>query len=67
MTQKAITDALDTKADTTVLNNYATTVYVNNAIAAIPSGSGSGSGGGVSNLGDENEGKIVVVGEDGNI
>ena len=65
MTQKAITDALDTKADTTVLNNYATTVYVNNAIAAIPSGGGSGSG--VSNLGDENEGKIVVVGDDGNI
>lgn len=66
MTQKAITDALDTKVDTTVLNNYATTVYVDNAIAAIPSGSGSGSSG-VSNLGDENEGKIVVVGDDGNI
>ena len=67
MTQKAITEALDAKADTSVLNNYATTVYVNNAIAAIPSGGGSGSGGGVSNLGDENEGKIVVVGDDGNI
>lgn len=88
MTQKATTDALATKADSSTLNiyvtttamntalaskvdssslsNYATTSYVDSAIAAIPSGGGSGSGG-VSNLGDENEGKIVVVGDDGNI
>jgi len=55
MTQKAITDALNTKADIT---------YVNQKIAAIPS---SGSGGGNTNLGSENAGRIVIVGSDGNI
>lgn len=77
MTQKAVTDVLDTKAtityvnsslsnkvDNSTLNNYATTTYVNQQIAAIPSGSSSG---GVSNLGSNNAGKIVVVGNDGNI
>ena len=63
MTQKAITDALGTKADTSTLNNYASITYVNNAISNIPSGGSSG----VSNLGSENNGRIVVVGSDGNI
>lgn len=67
MTQKATTDALDTKATTvyvnTTLNNYATKQYVNSAIAA----GGSGMPGGVSNLGIDNAGKIVIIGPDGNI
>lgn len=63
MTQKAVTDALNTKVDVTVLNNYATTQYVNNAISKIPS---DGSGG-ISNLGIDSVGKIVIVGPDGNI
>ena len=78
MTQKAVTDALDTKAtivyvnnslsnkvDNSTLNNYATTTYVNQKIAAIPSSSTMPSG--VSNLGIDNAGKIVVIGPDGNI
>ena len=77
MTQKAVTDALDTKAsivyvnnglsnkvDNSTLNNYATTAYVTQQIASIPS---SGMPGGVSNLGIDNAGKIVVIGSDGNI
>ena len=77
MTQKAVTDALDTKAtivyvnnglsnkvDNSTLNNYATTTYVNQKIASIPS---SGMPSGVSNLGIDNAGKIVVIGSDGNI
>ena len=64
MTQKAVTDALDTKVNTTILNNYATTTYVNQQIAAIPA---SGMPGGISNLGIDNAGKIVVIGPDGNI
>ena len=64
MTQKAVTDALDTKVNTTVLNNYATTVYVNEKIASIPS---SGASGGISNLGPENSGKLVMVDTDGTI
>lgn len=54
MTQKAITAALSTKADT---------FYVDSAIANIPAHSDGGS----SNLGDENDGKLVVVDPDGNI
>ena len=78
MTQKAVTDALDTKAsvtyvnnslsskvDNSTLNNYATTTYVNQKIAAIPTNNNMP--GGVSNLGIDNAGKIVVVGPDGNI
>ena len=56
MTQKAITDALANKAST---------AYVDNAIAAIPTGGGSG--GGNTNLGPGNSGNIVVIGPDGNI
>jgi len=63
MTQKAITAALAQKADT---STTATKAYVDNAITRIPSGGGSGSGG-VSNLGAQNAGKIVIVGSDGNI
>lgn len=63
MTQAAITTALAQKADT---STTATKAYVDNAIARIPTGGGS-SGGGVSNLGSNNAGKIVVVGADGNI
>ena len=63
MTQKAITNALSTKVETSTLNNYATTAYVNSVIS---SGGGT-SGGGISNLGAANSGKIVVVGNDGNI
>ena len=63
MTQKAITNALAEKADA---STAATKTYVDEKIAAIPAG---GSGGAASSLdlGDENSGKIVVVGEDGNI
>lgn len=77
MTQKAVTDALDTKAtivyvnnglsnkvDNSTLNNYATTAYVTQQIASIPS---SGMPSGVSNLGIDNAGKIVIIGADGNI
>lgn len=63
MTQKAITAALAQKADTSTV---ATKAYVDTAIARIPSGGGSSSGG-VSNLGAQNAGKIVIVGSDGNI
>lgn len=62
MTQKAITDALGNKVNSTDLNSYASKTYVDNAVAAIPAG-----GGGISNLGTANAGKMVVVGEDGNI
>ena len=71
MTQKAITDALAqkastsdlaAKADASALAAKADKTYVDEQIAAIPSG-----GGGVSNLDSENDGKIVIVGNDGNI
>lgn len=87
MTQKAVTDAIATKADSSVLNNYVTTVtmdtalaskadastaatktYVDQKIAAIPQGGSTIiHDGGISNLGSENSGKIVIVGDDGNI
>lgn len=80
MTQKATTDALALKADasalaakadssalagkvdTSTLNSYATKIYVDQSIAAIPAEQGS-----VSNLGSENAGKMVVVGNDGSV
>ena len=64
MTQTAITDALATKADTSALAAKADKTYVDQKIANIPAGGGSS---GVSNLGSENSGKIVVVGPDGKI
>lgn len=63
MTQKAITEALGTKAD---IATTATKEYVDNAIAAIPSNSGDNEGG-VSNLGSENAGSIVIVDDNGNV
>jgi hypothetical protein len=66
MTQKAITDALNNKADVSALNAKADKTYVDQKVASIPSG-GGGSGGGNTNLGGANSGKIVVVGSDGNI
>lgn len=57
MTQKAITDALSDKASI---------IYVNQQIANIPSGGGNG-GSINTDLGSENEGKIVVIDENGNI
>ena len=68
MTQKAITTALNTKADATTLNNYASKSYVDNAIAAIPSSGDSGGGSATDlNLGSENASYIVVVGDDGKV
>ena len=80
MTQKAVTDALLTKADittvntalaakvdNTTLNNYASKTYVNQAIANIPSGGGSTVITGEVNLGAENAGKIVIVNTDGGL
>lgn len=69
MTQKAITDALNQKADSSVLNDYASIQYVTNAIAAIPTGGGSGEGGGNANTDvDANDsGHLVVVDENGNL
>lgn len=61
LTQKAITELLAEKAD---VSTTATKTYVDEAIAAIPSGGGSG---GTGNLGPENAGQIVVVGEDGTL
>ena len=66
MTQKAITDALSAKADSTALNNYASISYVTEAIANIPTSSNSSTTTNT-DLGSANEGKIVVIGSDGNI
>jgi hypothetical protein len=65
MTQKAITDALDTKVNTTTLESYATKQYVTNAVNNITIHGGSGAS--VINLGSENAGKIVIIDENGNI
>lgn len=77
MTQKATTDALNGKADSSELNNYITVnvfnssiadkadkSYVDAQIAAIPDGSGEASS---INLGPENAGNVVIIGPDGNI
>ena len=57
MTQKAITDALSLKANSA---DVATKAYVDQRVSGI-------SGGGVSNLGIDAAGKIVIVDKDGNI
>lgn len=57
MTQKAITAALDLKANAA---DVATKAYVDSKVAG-------GSGSGVSNLGIDAAGKIVIVDENGNI
>ena len=64
MTQKAITDALDTKVNTTILNDYATKTYVTNIISNIPSGGGGNS---TITLNVDDAGHIVAVDENGNI
>ena len=60
MTQKAITAALDSKADSATT---ASKEYVDNAIAAIPTSGGSG---GNINFNEDDAGHIVVVDEHGN-
>lgn len=79
MTQKAVTDALATKADASALAlkadasalaGKADKSYVDQQIAAIPSGGGSGNtiiNNEPVNLGSENAGKIVVVANDGGL
>ena len=67
MTQKAITAVLDTKANTSVLNDYASKTYVTEAIAAIPSGSGSGSGNMSGDITSEDAGHLVSIDDDGNL
>jgi len=67
MTQKAITDALSTKVESTTLNNYATIVYVDNAIANLPSGGGSGGGNANTDVNSDDNGHLVVVDENGNL
>ena len=57
MTQKAITDALALKANSA---DVATKAYVDQRVSGI-------SGGGISNLGIDAAGKIVIVDKDGNI
>ena len=67
MTQKAITEALGTKADSSTLSNYATYQYVTQAIAAIPSGGGSGSGNMSGNITSDDAGHLVTIDENGNL
>ena len=67
MTQKAITTALDTKVNTSLLDAYASKQYVNQAIAAIPSGGGSGSGNMSGNINSEDAGHLVAIDENGNL
>ena len=62
MTQKAISDVLNSKADA---STAATKQYVDAAIAAIPAGGGSGGSG--TNIGDEGAGHVVVVDDQGNV
>lgn len=63
MTQKAITDALGQKADSSVLNQYATTQYVNNIVQNIPSGGGSAS----INFNPSDAGHLVMINEEGHL
>jgi len=61
MTQKAVTDALGLKADASALAAKADKTYVDEQIAAIPTSSGT------VNLSSDDKGKIVVIGQDGEI
>jgi len=78
MTQKAVTDALASKADASVLATKADVSalaakadksYVDQQIAAIPTGTGNGTTvvTGEVNLGAENAGKMVVVNTTGGL
>lgn len=65
MTQKAITDALAAKADVSALSSKADKTYVDQQIAAIPSG---GSGGTITfSLDASDAGHLVTVDENGNL
>ena len=65
MTQKAITDALNLKADSSALAGKADKTYVDQKIAAIPSGGGGGSAN--INLNSDNAGHIVVIDDEGRL
>jgi len=64
MTQKAITDALGTKADT---STTATKTYVDEKIAAIPAGGSGSSTNIIINLSSDNAGHLVAIDEDGKL
>lgn len=64
MTQKAITEALNTKVDNSTLNSYASKAYVNEVVAANPS---TGNGEIIINFNTDDAGRIVVVDENGNL
>ena len=64
MTQKAITDALAAKADSSALSAKADKTYVDEQIAAIDL---SGATTSTVNLGSTNDGKVVVIDQNGNI
>lgn len=67
MTQKAITDALNTKASASDLAAKADKTYVDQQIAAIPSGGGSGGGNMNGHITSDDAGHLVVVDENGNL
>lgn len=65
MTQKAITNALDTKVDNSTLNNYASKTYVTQQISnATINGGGSGAN---INIGSENAGHLVTIDDNGSL
>ena len=64
MTQKVITDALAEKADSSALAAKADKTYVDEQIAAIDL---SGATASTVNLGSTNDGKVVVIDQNGNI
>ena len=67
MTQKAITNALSSKVDTTTLNNYATVTYVTQQIANIPAGGGGSGSSSTINFSADDAGRIVIIDENGNL
>lgn len=68
MTQKAITNALNTKADTSALNSKADKTYVDQQIQNINiSGGGTNIYNYITNLGVDAQGHIVIIDKDGNI
>ena len=66
MTQKAITDALGTKADASALAAKADKTYVDTQIAAIPAGSGN-NGNATISFDVNDAGYITMVGNDGSL
>ena len=68
MTQKAITDVLNTKADTSALNSKADKTYVDQQIQNINiSGGDTNIYNYITNLGVDAQGHIVIIDKDGNI